>query len=209
MTQAPMLSRKPLVVLAHPNLQSSRLNAAMIEPLVAQGLATVLNLYSDGPEGDWDIAAHQQLLSEADRIVLQFPLTWYASPPLLSTWLIRVCQRGWAYGPGGRALNFKTFGVAVTTGSHGRDYTPEGRYRHTLDEVLVPYELLARHCGMHYLRPFTITAAREVGEDALAVNVQTYQAHLLTAQPLTVFEGKDDDRASTVYIRSTATVSAI
>ena len=193
--------RRPLVVLAHPNLNSSRLNAAMLAPLRANGSADVLDLHAESPSGDWDMAVHQQRLSAADRIVLQFPLTWYSAPPLLSTWLVRICQRGWAYGPGGRALNFKTFGVAVTTGSHGRDYTPEGRYRHSLAEVLTPFELLARHTGMHYLPPFSITAAREIEDDALAVQALAYEQHLLHAVPSIVFEGKDDDRAKTVYTR--------
>ncbi len=190
-----------LVVLAHPNLAGSRLNAAMIAPMVARGSADVLDLYADGPSGDWDIAAHQQRLSAAERIVLQFPLTWYTAPPLLSAWLIRICQRGWAYGPGGRALNFKTFGVAVTTGSHGRDYTTQGRYRHSLDEVLTPYELLARHTGMHYLPPFAVTAAREIEDDALVVRALEYERHVLSARPIVAFKGKDDDRAKTVYTR--------
>ncbi|QHE85983.1 NAD(P)H-dependent oxidoreductase [Hydrogenophaga sp. BPS33] len=197
--------RRPLVVLAHPNLGCSRLNAAMLAPLRARGSADVLDLVAESPNGDWDIAQHQQRLVAADRIVLQFPLTWYSAPPVLSTWLVRICQRGWAYGPGGRALNFKTFGVAVTTGSHGRDYTHEGRYRHSLAEVLTPYELLARHTGMHYLAPFAITAAREIDDGALAVQALAYEQHVLHATPKVQFAGRDDDRAKTVYTRPVTT----
>ncbi len=56
---------------------------------------------------------------------------------------------------GGRALRLKTLGVALSTGSNGRDYQPDGRYGRTLEDVTVPFELMARHTGMHYLPPFT------------------------------------------------------
>lgn len=191
---------KPLVIVAHPGLRtSSRLNAALADALSSTGSADVRDLCALYPDGRIDAAAERAAIDAHDRVILQFPLYWYSCPPFLSTWLVDVWRRGWAYGPGGRALNFKTFGVAVTTGSHGRDYTPDGRYRRTLDDVLVPFELLARHAGMHYLEVFALTAAREITDAELAAAQAAYCRHVREAVPRIVFDGQDDSRARTVY----------
>jgi NAD(P)H dehydrogenase (quinone) len=193
---------KTVVVLAHPDRPASRLNAAMVAALSAEHSIQVHDIYQAWTGSPAEVALQQQLMQSSDRIIFQFPLTWYSCPPRLSQWLAAVWTRGWSYGPGGRALNFKTFGVAVTTGSNGRDYTAEGRYRRTLQEVLVPFELLARHCGMHYLSPFSITAAREISDHALGEQASAYRSHVLAAEPTIRFDGSDDDRATTVYTRS-------
>jgi len=193
------MNDKPLVIIAHPQLAQSRLNAALIGGLRESGAAEVHDLYAAYPDGHIDVGAEQRRIEAHSRVLFQFPLYWYSCPPFLSTWLVEVYRRGWAYGPGGRALNFKTFGVAVTTGSNGRDYTAEGRYRHTLDDVLVPFELLARHSGMHWLPPFTTTAAREVSDDELVQRARDYCEHVTSAQPSFMFDGRDDSRAKTVY----------
>lgn len=171
----------------------------MANALVSTDAADVRDLYSLYGDGNIDAQAERDMIDAHDRIILQFPLYWYSCPPLLSTWLVEVWKRGWAYGPGGRALNFKTFGVAVTTGSHGRDYTTAGRYQRTLEEVMVPFELLARHAGMHYLNVFSLTAAREMSDLQLDQAVSAYCRHVREAIPAIVFDGRDDSRAQTVY----------
>ena len=190
---------KPLVVLAHPDMRVSRLNASLARALTETDLAVVHDIYQACPGGVIDVDAEQRLVEAHDRVIFQFPLTWYSCPPFLSTWLVEVYKRGWAYGPGGRALNFKTFGVAVTTGSNGRDYTRHPRYRRTIGEMLIPFELLARHSGMHYLAPFAVTAARELTDEELAVRAADYRQHVVSSAPIATFDGKDDDRAKTVY----------
>ncbi|MGE0802513.1 MAG: NAD(P)H-dependent oxidoreductase [Lautropia sp.] len=193
------MSGKPLLIVAHPDLKASRLNAALICGVRSRGIADVHDIYATYPDGRFDVRKEQALVDAHRRIVFQFPFYWYSCPPLLLTWLKDVWMRGWAYGPGGRKLNFKTFGVAVTTGSHGRDYQHQGRYRRTIEEVLIPFELLARQTGMHYLPPFSITAAREVSDEELDARVLDYCDHIVSSRPLFEFDGKDDNRAKTVY----------
>lgn len=194
-----MVNQKRLVIVAHPSLGSSRLNHRLAEAVRVSGVATVHVLEPANLERPSGIREEQLRVEEHDRIIFQFPLHWYSCPTLLSEWMARVFLRGWAYGPGGRALNFKTFGVAVTTGSNGRDYAHQGRYRRTLEEVLVPFELLARHTGMHYLPPFAITGAREVLDDELDLRALAYCHHVSSAAPVFEFDGSDDGRAQTVY----------
>jgi NAD(P)H dehydrogenase (quinone) len=193
------MKTKPLVILAHPDMRISRLNANLARALTETDSAVVHDIYLASPGGVIDVDAERRLVEAHDRVIFQFPLTWYSCPPFLSTWLVEVYKRGWAYGPGGRALNFKTFGVAVTTGSNGRDYTREGRYRRSMEEVLIPFELLARHSGMHYLAPFAVTAARELSDEELAVEAAAYREHVVSSVPIVTFDGKDDDRAKTTY----------
>jgi len=188
-----------LVIIAHPNLEHSRINAVWAEAARACGSVTVRDLYADYPDGQIDGAHERAMLEAHDRIVLQFPLTWYSCPPLLSDWQIAILKRGWAYGHGGRALRQKTFGIAFSTGSNGRDYTPEGRYGRTLDEITTPFELLAIHTGMHYLPAFTLTGVREKEDSDVAHSARAYIDHLLTATPQIVASGKDDERAKTLY----------
>jgi NAD(P)H dehydrogenase (quinone) len=63
-----------------------------------------------------DIKREQQLLSEADLIVFQFPLWWYSMPAVLKGYIDRVFSMGWAYG-GGQALVGKKVLVGMTTGA--------------------------------------------------------------------------------------------
>ncbi|WP_121629008.1 NAD(P)H-dependent oxidoreductase [Tropicibacter alexandrii] len=190
---------RALVILAHPDMSRSRISRRWAEAVLDENDITLHDLYARYPDGQIDGEAERQLVSDHDRIVLQFPLTWYSWPPLLSVWQTEIMKRGWAYGPGGRALRLKTLGIAVSTGSNGRDYQPDGRYGRTLDEVTVPFELMAVHTGMHYLPPFTLTGARECDDATLAASALAYLAHIRQAEPRLIASGKDDDRARTVY----------
>lgn len=190
---------KTLVIVAHPDMARSRVNAAWAEALRRAGDITLRDLSALYPDGRIDGAVERTLLEAHDRIILQFPLTWYSCPPILSAWQIAILTRGWAYGPGGRALRLKTLGVALSTGSNGRDYQPDGRYGRTLEEVTIPFELMARHTGMHYLPPFTLTGVRECDDAAVAASARAYLDHVRTAKPRILASGRDDDRARTVY----------
>ncbi|MEQ5871877.1 NAD(P)H-dependent oxidoreductase [Sagittula sp. NFXS13] len=190
---------KTLVIAAHPDMAHSRVNALWCQTVRDSGTITLCDLYATYPDGRIDGAAERALLETHDRIILQFPLTWYSCPPLLSQWQIAILKRGWAYGPGGRALRLKTFGIAFSTGSNGADYQPDGRYGRTLEEVTIPFELLAKHTGMHYLPPFTLTGVRALDDSAVAASAQDYLHHLRHAEPVIVASGTDDNRATTVY----------
>lgn len=189
----------PLVIVAHPRWAQSRVNAAWVEALQQQRCARVHHLGTAGSSSPIDVPAEQALVAAHQRILFQFPLYWYACPSILSAWLEQVLLRGWAYGPGGRALNGKTFGIALSTGSNADDYTAAGRYGRTIDEITVPFELLALHTGMHYLPPFVLSGVREVSDAQLAANAQAYCTHVTEATPRRWWSGRDDQRARTVY----------
>lgn len=143
-------ANRVLVLLAHPRLPASRINAALLR--AARGVAgvNVHDLYAAHPDGFIDVAAEQRLLLEHDAVVLQFPIHWYAMPALLKHWFDEVLQAGWAYGRDGNALAGKSLLVAATCGGDPDDY---GRHasQFTLEELLRPIEASARYCGMRWL----------------------------------------------------------
>ncbi|WP_454119030.1 NAD(P)H-dependent oxidoreductase [Microbacterium lacticum] len=168
---------RTLVVVAHPDLRQSRVNAAWVRALRADGRASVHVLADPGTPGlVLDVDAEKALLESNTRIVLQFPFHWYSAPAILHSWLDQVLQRGWAYGPGGDALSGKELALAVSTWSTREDYTTTGRYRRTIEELTSPYEVTARRTGMRYLSAHVLNGVGRVTDDELAANAQALVA---------------------------------
>lgn len=71
---------------------------------------TVHRVYEAYPEEKIDVATEQKLLTEHDRIVLQFPFYWYSSPSLLKQWEDDVLTYGWALGNKGDKLHGRELG---------------------------------------------------------------------------------------------------
>lgn len=147
MTASP---NRVLLLLAHPRLSASRINAALLRVAREVDGVTVHDLYAAYPDGFIDVAAEQQRLLAHEAVVLQFPIHWYAMPALLKHWFDEVLQSGWAYGRDGHALAGKSMLVAATSGGD-----PAGYGRHeaqfTLTELFRPIEASARYCGMRWL----------------------------------------------------------
>ncbi|MFB9329359.1 NAD(P)H-dependent oxidoreductase [Paenibacillus aurantiacus] len=166
---------KTLVVVVHPNLADSRINRTWTEALEQQPISvTVHKLYEVYPDRTIDVAREQQLLEAHDRIVFQFPLYWYSSPPLLKQWLDEVFLYGWAYGTDGGKLKGKQFGVAVSTHGPASGYAADGANRFTLRELLRPFEATAHYVGASYLPIFSLSDVDHVTEAELAGNAKDY-----------------------------------
>lgn len=156
-----------LVIAAHPDLETSRVNAAWLRALRSDTRVTVRTLADvRGTEG-FDASAEQQELAKHDRIVLQFPFRWYSAPPLLAEWLEIALERGWAYGPGGHALEGKELTIAVSTWSRAHDYVSEGRYGRTMDELTSPFATTAARVGMRYCPGFFVHGVGDLSDAEL------------------------------------------
>ena len=57
--------------------------------------------------GQIDIPGEQAFVNGCDRLVWQFPMSWYSCRPLLKEWEDPVLTYGWAYGTRGDALKSK------------------------------------------------------------------------------------------------------
>ncbi|WP_310829183.1 NAD(P)H-dependent oxidoreductase [Paenibacillus pedocola] len=175
---------KTLVIVAHPNLGDSRINQAWTQALQAQEDVTVHVLYGVYPDGKINVAREQQLLDSHDRIIFQYPLYWYSTPPLLKQWFDEVLEHGWAFGIGGDHLQNKEIGVAISTAGTAASYQPEGSNLFTIQDITKPVAALANYVSAVYLPPFVLHDARNVTDEQLLASSAAYLQHLAEVQPL-------------------------
>ena len=160
-----------LILLAHPQRAHSRVNAALAQAALAAGLP-VRDLYALYPDYLIDVPTEQAALAEADLVVWLHPIHWYGMPALMKLWLDEVFSFGWAYGPGGRALQGKDLWLVTSTGGPESSYGPGGHNRHFFDAFLPPYEQTAALAGMRFLPPLVLHGAHQ----APAAEVQAHAA---------------------------------
>lgn len=177
---------RTLVIVAHPDLQASRINLAWTEELKQHDNITVHPLYESYPDKFIDVAAEQALLDNHDRIIFQYPLFWYSTPPLLKQWFDEVLEAGWAFGPGGDHLRGKEIGIAISTAGSADSYQPGGYNLHTLLDITKPLESLVHHVHADYLPPFILNDARNVTAEQLEASKAAYVQHLETVQALSI-----------------------
>ncbi len=165
---------KVLLLYAHPESQESVANRVLLQSASQLEHVTVHDLYAHYPDFFIDIPYEQKLLSEHQIIVFQHPLYTYSCPALLKEWLDRVLMRGFASGVGGNALEGKYWRSVITTGEPEGAYRIGGYNRHSMDEVLRPFEMTAAMCRMHWMTPFIVYWARRLKQDVLASYSHAY-----------------------------------
>ncbi len=175
-----------LVLVAHPTLEHSRINRRWLEAIrradTPPRRVMVRDLYALYPDYLIDVQAEQAALRDAQLVVWQHPIHWYAMPPLMKLWLDEVLTFGWAYGPGGSALQGKLLWLVASTGSAEAAYQPAGHNRHAFAAFLPPYEQTATLCGMRFVRPLVLHGAQQLSEAALLEHAARY-AERLRAYP--------------------------
>lgn len=151
---------KKLIVLTHPNIGASQANRRWLEEARRiEREFTLHQLYQVYPSGTpLDVEAEQARLLAHDAVILQFPLYWFSTPPLLKQWLDEVLLPGFAYGrqETERRLAGKRFGLVISAGIRERDYRREGRYHYTINEILAPLYATLSYIGAHCARPFVL-----------------------------------------------------
>lgn len=154
-----------LLQVTHPTLERSRVNRRLLGAVSDIDGITVNDLYQHYPDGLIDVAREQALLNAHDLIVFQHPLFWYSAPALLKEWQDLVLEYGYAYGPGGDALQGK-WSLSVITAGGGRSAYCEAGYNHYgISTLLTPFEQTARYCGMRPLPPYVIFGALDGMKD--------------------------------------------
>jgi len=152
---------RTLILLFHPDMAHSRANAALAEAAARLPGVEVVDLYALYPDGVIDADAEVARLLSADRIVLQFPLQWYSTPPLLKAWQDVVLTRMFYidYATEGRLLEGKPILLAVTAGNTAGAYAPGGQNLYPLADLLRPLEVTANRCGLPWSEPFIVFEA--------------------------------------------------
>jgi len=168
---------KTLVIVAHPNMESSIINKRWVEELKKYPEKyTVHELYKIYPDGNIDVEKEHQLIESHKQLILQFPFYWFNCPPILKTWLDDVFTYGWAYGSnGGDKLQNRKVALAVSAGIKEADYSEEGRYRYTLEQLLTPFETTFLYCGSDYRSFFAFYGSENeagLSEESLAAELE-------------------------------------
>jgi glutathione-regulated potassium-efflux system ancillary protein KefG len=162
------------LLLCHPALERSRVNRALVEAARHVEGVHVQDLYEEYPDFDVDVRAEQRLLEAHDVLVLQHPFYWYSTPALLKQWFDLVLEYGWAYGPGGHALEGKLLGSALSTGGRAEAYRPGGLHDVTMEDLLAPIRQTARLCGLRWQQPFVVHGSFRLSDAELAEQAQGY-----------------------------------
>ena len=175
--QVPM-TQTVLFIVAHPDINVSRANKVMAS--VAQGIdgVTVHDIYETYPDLFVNGAAERHLLEKADALVLQFPFFWYGAPGLLKEWIDRTLISGWAYGHTGHVLRGKPFFISVSTGSARTAYREGGIHGHPIEDYFLPFEQIARFCGMIWQPPMVFYRARHADDSRLGEHAEVMGARL-------------------------------
>lgn len=174
------LTSTPVVLAAHPNWRESRVNRRLLAAALEPGGVQVRDLYALYPDYDIDTVAEQAAISAAPLIVLLHPVQWYSMPALLKLWLDEVLSHGWAYGPGGGALQGKDLWLVASTGGPESSYHPQGYNRYFFDAFLPPYEQTAALCGMRFLPPLLLHGAHRASDAEVEQHVRVFQDRLRT-----------------------------
>ncbi|OIS94349.1 NAD(P)H-dependent oxidoreductase [Brucella cytisi] len=163
---------KTLVLLFHPDLSRSRANAVLARRAGALPGVEVVNMqeaYPNGMDIYRDGEREAVRLLEADRIVLQFPVQWYSTPPLLKAWQDAVLTRMFyiAYEAEGRRLEGTPLMIAATAGNTVEAYRPGGANMFAITDIFTPLRASANRCRLIWMEPFVIYRADKLSSDEI------------------------------------------
>lgn len=144
--------KKVVVLLAHPDIEKSNANKALLDAINDIEEVAVYNLYEMAAEEVFNLDAWSKIISHATSLVYQFPFYWMSAPSLLKQWQDQI----FTYLAKTPAVAGKPLMVATTTGSEHDAYRSGGRNGFTLDELLRPYQVGAAHAGMSWQTPFIV-----------------------------------------------------
>lgn len=168
-----------VVLQAHPYPDRSRANRLLTAAIADLPGVEIRWLYDLYPDFAIDVETEQRSMRRASTVVWQHPLFWYSAPALLKLWFEKVLTPGWAYGPGGTALQGKRCLWVITTGGAIGDYSPEGLHRHELESFLPVTRQTAQFCRMNWLEPLVVHDALRLEDDELARFALRYRERLI------------------------------
>jgi glutathione-regulated potassium-efflux system ancillary protein KefG len=164
-----------LILFAHPALEKSRVQAALLRQVKGLEGVTFHDLYEAYPDFDIDVRREQEMLLKHDIIIWQHPFYWYSSPAIVKQWMDLVLEHGWAYGSEGNMLEGKRITNAISCGAPVMAYSTEGRNRFTIRQLLAPFDQTAFLCKMKYMPPFVVDGSHRLGREDIAKKSAQYR----------------------------------
>lgn len=174
---------RTLILLFHPDLSRSRANATLAKAaarLPGTEVVDMQSAYPDGMDMFRDGAQEAARLLSAERIVLQFPVQWYSTPPLMKAWQDAVLTRMFylVYETEGRVLEGTPLMLAATAGNLPDAYRPGGSNMFTIEALFAPLRATAHRCGLSWSAPFVVYEADKLTPEALNAAAAKYRATL-------------------------------
>jgi putative NADPH-quinone reductase len=169
------------ILLFHPDLGKSQANRALAEAagkLPDVKISDMAALYPDPRLIDVD--AEVERLLAADRLILQFPVQWYSTPPLLKAWQDVVLTRMYylrAEEEGDRLRGLPVL-VAATAGNVPEAYGPDGVNLFPLADLLYPLRATAKRCFWRWTEPFLLYRANKLTDEERAAAGRDYAARV-------------------------------
>ncbi|NQZ48770.1 MAG: NAD(P)H-dependent oxidoreductase [Moritella sp.] len=168
-----------LVLLAHPSIETSRVNHALFSAAATHEQVTSVDLYKQYPDFNIDVVAEQARLLDHDIVIFLFPTFWYSTPALLKEWQDKVLEYGFAYGSSGDKLHGKKLLCVTSAGS------PISAYQHAessdliIRDLLLPLERMAKDTGFNFVEPLVLYGARTaVEENRLQPHVDQFMTRI-------------------------------
>jgi putative NADPH-quinone reductase len=170
---------RTLILFFHPDAAGSKANAALLAAARLLPGVEVADMAHLCPEGVFDTDAEVRRLHRADRLVLQFPVQWYSTPPLLKAWQDAVLSRMFYARPEeGERLRGLPVLVAATAGNVPEAYGPAGVNLYPLEQLLRPLEATAHRCGLAWTQPHLLFRANRLSAAELQAAGEAYAARL-------------------------------
>ena len=143
--------KKILVISGHPDLNDSFANRMILEQLTER-LPEAEFVYLDNLYADFqiNIEQEQRRLLEADIIILQYPIFWFAMPSLLQRWIEQVFQHGFSHGSTGDKLQGKKLIASITAGNPESAYAYGGARWYPIEDFLLPLKATCKLCGIYF-----------------------------------------------------------
>ena len=171
--------KKILILVAHHDINKSRVNVKMNDAVKDIEGVTFRNLYEQYPDFHIDVKHEQELLLQHDIILWHHPFYWYSAPAILKEWIDLVLEHGFAYGREGTALKGKQVLSAITTGGRREAYQPGGFNQYSIAEFLAPYNRTVTLCYMDYLPPFVVHGSHLLDEHGINKAAEDYKKLLI------------------------------
>jgi len=174
---------KIVVYRAHLAIENSVINQAMNDAVHDLAHVDFRDLHELYPDFFINTATEQAVMRNADLIVFQHPIYWYAAPAIFKHFQDTVLLHGFAYGPGGTALHGKDFLLAVSTGAPPEEYGPGGIHHYPFEQLIRPIEQTARFCGMRFMPPLVLHGGHSLPADVVATHATRYRNLLENYRP--------------------------
>lgn len=180
------------VLMFHSRYLPSRANTALLAAANRLPGVEGVDMQQRYADGQLDVDREVARLLDTDRLVLQFPIQWYSTPPLLQSWQDQVLTRLFylAYQEEGRHFEGTPLMLAVTAGNTPDAYQPEGQNGFPLSTLLTPLQATARRCGLPWSEPFVLYQADRLSDEELALACQSYVQQIQVWQTQTALTGE-------------------